>query len=648
MGDYIMRINGQTVKNARLGGVVIKEIRNATTQVVLWRKPAPNYFYFEDRSGEANSISITKTGDTAEWLSLEYSTDKNTWTSWDFSQTLTLPANGKVYLRGNNTSCFGLNNTNYHTFTCTGNYALGGDIWSVMSDNVSTIPDRAFGRSFQGSTTLVDISNLSIPNLPISAVTFTWTFSGCTNLSNVMESIPVTYYYQAGANASSHFYMMFNGNYNQANFPKFTNITRLDNAGMRNIMSTSIAHPNNTLTYVDLENIEYAYTNSLYQAFQHCQVLEVVKIGISAWADFEDSTATDYNATYQWLVDVHSTGVFCKNATLPVMRGANYIPNNWSIADLNGKLYTPVITENSGEITIEECDGGASCQIYYTTDGTTPTPSTGTLYTQPFNVASSTTVKAIVHYAGSRSDLITDSDYAEVVTPGGSLPNVSYMFNYNAKEFDTTTKTFPKSSGQTFDQDLVLNSAPYSTNIADGYVTLDGHSWMNVPYHNASENIFNRYYTSGNNTLTIVYKVNWSGAGGGEAALLGNRGRGYGSYNMWNYMLRYNQLHVWNGSSLGVNLTTGTNLGIYYVRVNSDASCIYKCVTNNQYVEAQEVVYGNDNPQSQNFTFFGDSDYNSTTYLHFQGDFYWFYLSNEALTDQQIQQVIDYNENLGV
>lgn len=643
MGDYIMRINGQAVKDARLGGATIKEIRNATTQVVLWRKPAPNYFYFEDRSGAANSISITKTGDTAEWLALEYSTDKSTWTSWDFSQTLTLPANGKVYLKGNNTYGFGKDNSNYHTFTCTGNYALGGDLFSIMDDSLDTYPTRFGSRAFNGSTTLVDISQLVFGNRKMVGLVFTWMFQNCTSLTSLPNEIGVSY--PSGtdlSSANSHFLQMFQ-TAPISNYPTFPNITAIGKNGMYRVAQGVSATPNTNLTYLDLSNITTLYNSALYQSFGHNTSLEVVKIGISAWADFVDSSASDYNATYQWLGDVHSTGVFCKNATLPVTRGINYIPNNWSIADLNGKLYAPVITNTNNTITIAEAEGGASCQIFYTVDGTTPTPQNGTLYTQPFNVGSGVTVRAIAHYAGTRSDLITDSDYAEVVTPGGSLPNVSYMFNYNAKEFDTTTNTFPKSSGQTFDQDLVLTSAPYSTNIADGYVTLDGSSYMDVGYRTAEDNIFNRYDTAGNNTLTLVYKVNWSGTGGGEAALLGNRGRGtLGGQNDWNYMLRYTLFHVSNGPLL----TTGTNLGIYYVRVNSDASCIYKCVTNNAYTETQNISYGS--PASRNFTFFGDSDYSSYSSLHFQGDFYWFYLSNEALTDQQIQQVIDYNENLSV
>ncbi len=468
MGDYIMRIDGQTVKSASINGSDIKEIRNATTQVVLWRKPAPNYLYFEDRSGETNSISITKTGDQAEWLSLEYSTDKNTWTTWDFAQTLTLPANGRVYLRGNNTYGFGFNAANYHTFDCTGNYALGGNIWSVMSDNVPIISGRFMSRTFQNSSTLVDCSQLSIPELPMDSVAFTWTFASCPNLVSVMESIPSTYYYGESGSDNSHFHQMFIGNLSQTNFPVFPNITYLKKSCMNNILSSTTPF-NQALEYVDLSNIETVYTQGLYGAFYNCKSLEVAKIGISAWGDYEDSTSDYFNNTLNWLAGVHSTGVFCKNATLPVTRGVSYIPNNWSIADLNGKLYAPVITNTNNTITIAEAEGGASCQIFYTVDGTTPTPENGTLYTQPFIVSSGTTVRAIAHYNGAGSAYVSDSDYAEVVT--GAITVYGYPFGDNRESGNNlrdNTLYFCVGTPDDGEHYYIMKNSNWSTNVYNG------------------------------------------------------------------------------------------------------------------------------------------------------------------------------------
>jgi hypothetical protein len=138
--------------------------------------------------------------------------------------------------------------------------------------------------------------------------------------------------------------------------------------------------------------------------FYNCSNIDYINIEFSAW-----DGATDF--TKNWVTNVHSTGVFCKNTTLPVTRGASNIPTLWSIADLNGKLYAPVITNNSGTITIAEAEGGASCQIYYTTDGSTPTTNS-TLYTAPFTVSAGVTVKAIAHYSGQSASYVAHSDVA--------------------------------------------------------------------------------------------------------------------------------------------------------------------------------------------------------------------------------------------
>lgn len=412
-------INGRAVKAVAVNGQNVKAISDGVN--TLWEQEEPNYFYFEDRSGAANAITCTKTGTDTQWLSLEYSTDKQTWSNWDLTQNLTIPANGKVWLRGNNTSGFAKNNSNYNTFNCTGNYAVGGDLFSILQDGITNYPDRFGSRTFDGSTTLVDISNLNFGNLTMSTVTFTWMFQNCSSLTTLPNEIGVTYHSSViPTTANSHFIQAFQ-TCPIANFPRLPNITMLAKNTLYRCCQCAVSSPNTSLKYLDLSNITTLYAGALYQSFSNCQALEVVKIGISAWANFVDSSASDYNATYQWLNNVYSTGVFCKNSTLPVTRGDNYIPANWSIADLNGKLYAPVITENGGTITIAEAEGGASCQIYCTTDGTTPTTNS-TLYTQPFAVAAGTTVKAIAHYNGQSAALVTDSDVAVLV----GQPTLSY------------------------------------------------------------------------------------------------------------------------------------------------------------------------------------------------------------------------------
>ncbi|SHO44698.1 chitobiase/beta-hexosaminidase C-terminal domain-containing protein [Anaerocolumna xylanovorans] len=85
------------------------------------------------------------------------------------------------------------------------------------------------------------------------------------------------------------------------------------------------------------------------------------------------------------------------------------------------KAATPVITPASGtygtaqEVTITDATGGAA--IRYTTDGTTPSETNGTVYTGTFTVSATTTVKAVAYKSG-----MTVSDIAASVITISSVP----------------------------------------------------------------------------------------------------------------------------------------------------------------------------------------------------------------------------------
>lgn len=490
------------------------------------------YLYFEDRSGAANTITCTKTGDQAEWLSLEYSTDRETWSTYDLTQPLTIPANGRVYLRGSNTIGFGKDNSNYHSFTCSGNYALGGDLFSIMDGSLFAYPSRFATKTFYQSTTLVDISQLDFGSKKILATDFIQMFGECTSLVSLPNTIEVSYASTIDFSThTSQFTQMFQ--YDPiANFPTFPNINTIGRDGMYCMNQSLDASPNTSLEFVDLSNITTLYYRGLRRAFRNASNLEVVKIGISAWPDFVDSAASDYNATSEWLYNVHSTGVFCKNSTLPVMRGDNYIPNNWSIADLNGKLYAPVITDNNGVVTIAEGGGGSSCSIYYTTDNTTP-DTTSTLYTQPFARPANSVIKAIAVYSGNLASLVTNSDVAAdyPITEMKFVRNTSMEANAASSKAITLLNTiqgdlefrykgqyaYDQSNGIVFTTGLIGNVGKHLWYMSGDkvYYKVGGgvKKQVNYNYKNvdmldltAIFSIFNDNYTYDNNTQTYVYR----------------------------------------------------------------------------------------------------------------------------------------------
>lgn len=72
----IFTIGGKTVEDIQIGGKTVQSIYDNTHSVLLWEKSAePDYFYFEDRSGAANSVTLAATLSGEEWVTLEQSLD---------------------------------------------------------------------------------------------------------------------------------------------------------------------------------------------------------------------------------------------------------------------------------------------------------------------------------------------------------------------------------------------------------------------------------------------------------------------------------------------------------------------------------------------------------------------------------------------
>lgn len=210
----------------------------------------------------------------------------------------------------------------------------------------------------------------------------------------------------------------------------------------------------------------------------------------------------------------------------------------------------------------------------------------------------------------------------------GSLPSNTFMFNYNAKQYDSSTHTFPKTEGQLFDEDLVLNTAPSS--YSDDYVDFgNGFSYMGKMYSSTSANPFNR---TSNTNFTFIYKT--SGWTNSDGNLFANR---YGNYN---YMVRGTVFHTSSGSFL--QLVPNTNPQICVIRVYANGRSERKFVDSNgtvlQSVSASSISWGS---VSDGIAFFAGYASGSE---NFNQKFYWMYCSMEALTDEEILKVIQYNE----
>lgn len=205
------------------------------------------------------------------------------------------------------------------------------------------------------------------------------------------------------------------------------------------------------------------------------------------------------------------------------------------------------------------------------------------------------------------------------------------MFNYNAREYNSSRRAFPKTEGQLFNEDLVLNSWPGS--VGEDYVYFGNTSaYMGKTYSTTSANPFNR--DSSHNSLTLLYKT--SGDSGNEN-IVANRGAGY------NYMARSTMFHTSQSGFL--SLTANTDPHITLVRIYADGKSERKFLDSSgnvlQSTSSSSISWGS---ASNAFGFF--SGYGNRNAENFKSYFYWMYCSLETLTDAEVKKVIAYNEGI--
>lgn len=209
---------------------------------------------------------------------------------------------------------------------------------------------------------------------------------------------------------------------------------------------------------------------------------------------------------------------------------------------------------------------------------------------------------------------------------GGSLPDVAFTVNYNAKEYDASTQTFIKTDGQLADTNVTIIGGTLTHN--GDYVTVAGQARGII---SGFGTYFNR--DSSNPTMTIISKQRTDGT---SCHMFANRSSNFN----WMYRPYSNYLTLHGGSERG-QIAITTQPAIVSARVNSNGYVYYNNYTDGTQSEQYSLGYGNPNGDVALF-----AGYTNLDTEWFNGDFYWIYMSQTCLTDEQIQDVIDYNENL--
>lgn len=244
---------------------------------------AEHYFFVEDLSGEENTLSIAKHQSEAYSVTVEYSTDEQNWqtlgTTGQTALTLTVPANGRVYLRATTPSWghFYYGTVRYQYIDMAKAWGIGGNIASLL-----------YGANFIGQTTLPNMSEPTFGGLFNSWDTRHWTLQTADNLI-----IPFT------TLSPSCCCQMF---YNHSSLTKAP----------------------------DLSNINTINDNSFDSMFYYCRFLSSV--------DIRSMTTWDTNNTGSWLTGVASTGTVYINSALDGVipeNSASGIPRNWQKVVVN-------------------------------------------------------------------------------------------------------------------------------------------------------------------------------------------------------------------------------------------------------------------------------------------------------------------------
>ena len=155
------------------------------------------YFFVENLTNNANTLSIKKSNASAPTITVYYSVDKTTWVSMGDTDTTeitySIPARSKIYLKA--TTNKWSTNTYYNKITCSGNYAVGGNIMSLLYGD-SFIGKTAFptsttynlSRIFYNSTYLRNIENLVLPATTLTNSCYSNMFRG-TSITTIPSTL---------------------------------------------------------------------------------------------------------------------------------------------------------------------------------------------------------------------------------------------------------------------------------------------------------------------------------------------------------------------------------------------------------------------------------------------------------------------------
>ena len=359
-----MKFENKIPISITIGGKDVNKIR--INGEVVWQKEVePNYLYIENVDESDCELSFeTYTSTTLPpsdkyTNKVEFSTDKETWTTWNFdtANTLTIPIGGKVYLR-NNSGVFSYYGTDgYYYLTSiktTMKCNVGGNLNTLLNYNeeILDISDKrsCFRRLFIGAK-IVDASKLVMPATTLSQYCYADFFSGNSSLIappelpavNLAEYCYYKFFYECSSLTAS---------------PSLPATTLAEDCYSNMYercykLTTAPVLPASTLA-----------PNSYRWMFNSCWQLSSVTIYANTIAD---------DALYNWLNNVSSSGTIYNYGVLPIPeKTPSGVPSGWK------EEFPPIesVTANPDTFTMKSYETGVKCESTLTITTTTGITST--------------------------------------------------------------------------------------------------------------------------------------------------------------------------------------------------------------------------------------------------------------------------------
>lgn len=195
-------INMNNVNSVSFNNNTVNEVRLNNSKIWPIRPAGEPYLTFSS----PNSFTLSVNNSTKTWNgTLEYSTDKNTWTTWSGTSAISSSNDGKLYIRGiGNTIITGSSAT---SSTCPwrlrgSNISISGNIENLLDyatvelGNHPTMGNGAFNVLFAypSSNTngnIVDISQIVLPATTLTHRCYRGMFQGCTSITTAPK-LPAT------------------------------------------------------------------------------------------------------------------------------------------------------------------------------------------------------------------------------------------------------------------------------------------------------------------------------------------------------------------------------------------------------------------------------------------------------------------------